>query len=680
MIKASARKPAPLLRIVETSAHCILGRDIVGRFETARQREWLVTNGIGGFAAGTVSGANTRRYHGVLVASFKPPVERTVLVSKINVTVHYLGERYELGADEYADGTLAPSGFQHIESFRLENGIPVWRFALADAVLEQRIFMASGRNVTYVGLRVIRASAPLGLELRPLCTYRDYHSHSRGARPFSVEAGSAECSIHAFDGARPIRLSISTGAFEAGPDWYWNFYHRVEAERDLDTLEDLFTPGRFTAQLEASQEVFFTASADTAAPPSGAAKLAELQQSTTDLLAAVPQGAPPWIRQLALATDQFLVKRGDCADSGASVIAGYPWFADWGRDTMIALPGLTSTLGRHGIAAEVLRTFARFVDRGMLPNRFPDGGEAPEYNTVDATLWFFQTIQEAMQASGDPSLGRDLYPTLIDIVRTHVAGTRYGICVDPADALLRAGEPGVQLTWMDAKVGDWVVTPRIGKPVEINALWLNALSITLSLAKQYKDPAGKQLCNELLTRGSASFAKFWNASSGYLYDVIDVDGGTARDASLRPNQLFAVSLPYSALQPAQMQAVVEVCARELLTSFGLRSLGRHDPAYAGHYRGDQRSRDGAYHQGTVWSWLLGPFVLAHFRVYRDAAAAQSFLEPIAHHLRDGCLGSISEIFDGEAPHGAKGCFAQAWSVAEVLRSWVILQNAVKTKD
>ena len=341
---------------------------------------------------------------------------------------------------------------------------------------------------------------------------------------------------------------------------------------------------------------------------------------------------------------------------------------------MIALPGLTSSLGRHDIAADVLRTFARFIDRGMLPNRFPDDGEAPEYNTVDATLWYFQAIREAIQASNDVGLGRVLYPVLLDIVRAHVAGTRYGIHLDPLDALLKAGEAGVQLTWMDAKVGDWVVTPRAGKPVEINALWLNALEFTHALAKECRDPAGKQLCGELLARGTASFAKFWNESAGCLFDVIDADGGSANDESLRPNQLFAVSLPYSPLNSSQQRAVVEVCARELLTSYGLRSLSRREAAYRGRHQGDQRSRDGAYHQGTVWSWLLGPFSLAHFKVFHDARAAQSFLEPMAEHLRDACLGSISEILDGDPPHDSNGCFAQAWSVAEVLRSWLYLER------
>jgi predicted glycogen debranching enzyme len=653
-----------------------IGRDVANNWETSSTREWLATNGLGGYAAGTVSGANTRRYHGILVASLKPPVERVVLVAKFELSVIYLGREYHLSANEFDGGVIEPRGFEHIESFTLQQGIPLWRFAIADALLEQRVFMAPGHNTTYVGLSVVRASAPLQVSLTPLCTYRDYHSHSRGRKPFVVTAGADYCSVQAFAGARPIRMSISQGRFDPAADWYWNFLHKEERERGLDPTEDLFKPGSFAAVLEQNQQAFFTATAEPDKTPAiGPDVLTAVIKMSADRVAPLPTTAPPWIQQLARATDQFIVTRDAGGQKGSSVIAGFPWFADWGRDTMIALPGLTSTLGRHDIAAQVLRTFAKFVDRGMLPNRFPDGAEAPEYNTVDATLWFFQAVSAAVTASGDTSLGPELYPVLIDIVRNHVAGTRYGIRVDPQDALLRAGKPGVQLTWMDAKVGDWVVTPRVGKPVEVNALWLNALHITLALAKQTRDAVGERLCAELLTLGTMSFAKFWNEPAGHLFDVIDVDGGASADSSLRPNQLFAVSLPYSALTAAQMKAVVTVCARELLTSYGLRSLSPSDRRYEGRYQGDPRSRDGAYHQGTVWAWLLGSFSLAHFRVYGDVQAAQAFLEPVGLHLRDACLGSVSEIFDGDAPHTARGCFAQAWSVAEILRSWMALETA-----
>ncbi len=659
---------------------CLLvGRDEACDWDSASRREWLVTNGLGGFAAGTVSGANTRRYHGLLVAALKPPVERFLLVSKIEVSVTYLGRLYELSANEFAGGVVAPQGFVHIESFRIEAGLPVWRYALADAILEQSIAMQPECNISTLRLRVLRASAPLQLSLIPLTIHRDYHAQNRGARPVSISADQRSCAV-AFDGARPIRLSVNQGEFIAEPDWYWNFWHRVESERGLDACEDLFKPGRFLAALEPHGELTLVASADPEAEsgadpgaPRVSAAEAAGQEPAADVVPVLPDSAPAWIRQLARAADQFIVRRGD-APAGRTLIAGYPWFADWGRDTMIALPGLTSALGRHAVAAEVLTTFARFVDRGMLPNRFPDAGEAPQYNSVDATLWFFQAIREAMEYARDESVGMHLYPTLIEIIRAHAEGTRYGIKVDPRDALLRAGEPGVQLTWMDAKIGGWVVTPRIGKPVEVNALWLNALEVAATLASRCGDEAGLRLCTDLKNRGSASFAKFWNAEGQCLFDVIDVAGGPHTDASIRPNQLFAVSLPYRTLTQTQMQAVVTVCARELLTSHGLRSLSRGHPDYQARYSGNPAQRDGAYHQGTVWSWLLGPFAMAHFNAFGDAAVALEFLEPMRLHLRDACVGSVSEIFDGDAPHVARGCFAQAWGVGETLHSWLYLDG------
>jgi predicted glycogen debranching enzyme len=380
------------------------------------------------------------------------------------------------------------------------------------------------------------------------------------------------------------------------------------------------------------------------------------------------------VRTLAVASDQFIVRRGAHGAGTSSVIAGYPWFADWGRDTMISLPGLTTVLGRFEIAADILRTYAAVVDRGMLPNRFPEAGEALEFNTADAALWLFQAVNEHVEATRDPDLLRDLFPILAAIIHAHAEGTRYGIRVDPDDGLLRAGEAGTQLTWMDAKNGDHVFTPRIGKPVEINALWLNALKVAGRLAARVRNTVEGRFCGALLERAEGGFPRFWNAARGCLYDIIEVDGGTTHDDSVRPNQLFAVSLPHCVLPPEQMRAVVDTCARDLLTSHGLRSLAPGDRAYLGHYRGDTWQRDAAYHQGTVWAWLLGPFARAHYRVYRDARLAQSFLAPIAQHLAAACLGSVSEIFDGAPPHIARGCFAQAWSVAEMLRSWAYLER------
>ena len=422
--------------------------------------------------------------------------------------------------------------------------------------------------------------------------------------------------------------------------------------------------------------MFLIATAENAAPAAGADVAKSIQDDSKILAARLPRNAPAWIRTLARATDQFIVRRGDTGAATASIIAGYPWFADWGRDTMISLPGLATALGRYDIAANIFKTYAEFVDRGMLPNRFPDGGEAPEYNTADATLWMFHALEDYLQAKPHPELLGQLFPTLVSIIHAHVDGTRYGIHVDEKDALLHVGEPGTQVTWMDAKQGDQVFTPRIGKPVEINALWLNALNVMVRAASRVHNATEKRFCESLLERGSRSFARFWNEDRHCLYDVIDVEGTAACDDKIRPNQILAVSLPYCALPPSQMRAVVERCGQDLLTSYGLRSLSAKDPGYLGTYAGDPWHRDAAYHMGTVWAWLLGPFARAHFRVYGDARLAQSLLEPIAQHLNAACLGSVSEIFDGDAPHSAKGCFAQAWSVAEILRSWIYLERKI----
>ena len=375
---------------------------------------------------------------------------------------------------------------------------------------------------------------------------------------------------------------------------------------------------------------------------------------------------PPWVQHLVLAADQFVVRRTLPGDiNGRTILAGYPWFSDWGRDTMISLPGLTLITGRHDVAKEILRTFSRFVNQGLLPNRFPDEGEAPEYNTADATLWYFDAIRAYHNATGDDALLRDLYGVLQEIIEWHVSGTRYNIHVDSADGLLYAGEPGVQLTWMDAKVDNWVVTPRIGKPVEINALWFNALRTMLDFARRLGEPVYRY--EALAEKVRAGFARFWNEAAGYCYDVIE--GPHGDDASLRPNQLLAVALTHTPLDARQQRAVLDACARQLLTPHGLRSLTPDDPAFVGRYAGNQGERDAAYHQGTAWSWLMGPFVRAHLRVFRDPALARSYLTPLIQHLADHGLGSISEIFDGDAPFTPRGCIAQAWAVAELLWAW-----------
>jgi predicted glycogen debranching enzyme len=661
----------------------LLGRDEVGGFENAIGREWLVTNGIGGYASSTIGLLNTRRYHGLLVASLRPPVERFVLVAKADTLVHYAGASTSLATNEYADGTIDPRGYAYLDSFHLEGQHPVWTWIVADAVLEQRLWMTHGRNTTYIQFRLVRASSPIELELRPLCTYRDYHSLRRGQAQVGVLATRDGLQV-SFADAKPYRIGVEGGHAAVAPDWYWNFKHREESARGLDELGDLFMPGIIHMTLSPGATSSVVMSVDTQPSTPATIALEQDLRRQSELCeipdaSSVRRGVRPLLeKQLILAADQFIVERdnADGAALGKTVVAGYPWFADWGRDTMIALPGLTLATGRSDICASVLRTFASFLDEGMLPNRFPDGGEKPEYNTADATMWFFVAVDEYLRATADVSLRKDLYPALKESVAWHLRGTRFGIEVDAKDALLRSGVPGVQLTWMDAKVGDWVVTPRVGKCVEINALWYNALHIMQGFATAEKDVDAQHLYSELIERVSENFnRRFWCVRENYLFDVIDGpegeldEFGRRCDATLRPNQLLALSLRHSLLTTVHARGVVDACAQRLWTPVGLRSLAADDSRFVPRYRGGQRERDGAYHQGTVWSWLLGPFALAHFRAYGDAGMAREYLVGVEAHLREACVGQVSEIFDGTAPFKAQGCVAQAWSVAEILRAW-----------
>ncbi len=649
------------------------GREICGNLATAETREWLCANGIGGFASGAVPGMLTRRYHGLLVAALKPPLGRTLLVAKLDEIVEWNGLRRPLFTNRWADGTVDPHGYREIERFRLDGSTPVWTYACADMLMEKRIWMEHGANTTYVRYRLLRSGGPVRLEMKALVNYRDYHSATRGnGWQMRVEPVPAGLRVTAFDGAQPFVL-LAEGA-EAHPAhaWYTGFDLAAERERGLDSCEDHLHAGSFRATLRPGDALTLVLSAEAAPSLNGEEAWQRRQRHEQELLASwrkaqpAARQAPAWIEQLVLAADQFVVRRPLADDpDGMSVIAGYHWFGDWGRDTMISLSGLAISTGRPEVAKRILTTFARFVDQGMLPNRFPDAGEEPEYNTVDATLWYFQAIRAYHAATADDALLQDLFPVLEEIIRWHRKGTRYGIGEDPTDGLLRSGEPGVQLTWMDAKIGDWVVTPRTGKPVEINTLWYNALCTMAAFAKRLGRPT--ELWDGLAARVRIGFDRFWDETGGYCYDVID--GPMGNDGALRPNQIFAVSLPESPLSPERQRLVVDVCARHLLTSFGLRSLAPGHPQYHGRYGGGPRERDAAYHQGPVWGWLLGPFALAHLRVCRDPEAAQAFLQPLAHHLADYGMGSIAEIFDGDPPFTPRGCIAQAWSVSETLRAW-----------
>jgi predicted glycogen debranching enzyme len=659
------------------------GREICGDLAAALRREWLVTNGLGGYASGTLAGINTRRYHGLLVAALTPPVERTVLVGGLVEWASYHGRRYALSTHEYSNGYVDQHGYRDLQSFALEGMLPVWTFALGGALIEKRLWMPEGANTTYISYRVLRAVRPIELDITPLITYRDFHTLTSGQGWWpEIEAESRGVVVHAFAGARPFWLRADGGRFMPSGVWYWDFHHREEAARGLDNRSDLYAPGTFSARLEPG--VTFTLMLTTEADPEmdSARALHAAQERQRALLArADAVNSHPAMQQLVLAADQFIVARSDngtnnqqLSSVGKTVIAGYHWFADWGRDTMIALPGLTLATGRAADAAGILRTFARYVADGLLPNNFPDSaGVIPGYNTADATLWYVQAIRAYHQATADDALIDELLPVLRDIADRHIAGTRYHIHVDPNDGLLYAGEPGVQLTWMDAKIGDWVITPRIGKPVEINALWYNLLRTLAEFLRQRNDLAADRY-DQLADQARDSFRqRFIRSDVEHLADV--VDGPDGDDWTLRPNQVFAAALAYPLLEGDAPKRVVDSTARALLTSYGLRSLDPDHLSYKGTYIGTPVERDSVYHQGPVWTWPLGAFVEAHYRVYGDKDAALALLLPFVDHLRDAGLGSISEILEGDPPHLPRGCIAQAWGVAEVLRVWRWLEDA-----
>ncbi len=651
------------------------GREICGDLGAAERREWLVTNGLGSYASGTVAGLLTRRYHGLLVAALTPPLGRTLLAAKLDEIAEYGGEAFPLATNRWSDGTVDPHGYRHIEHFRLEGITPVWRYACADALLEKWVWMGSGEHTTYIRYDLRRASGPVTLEIKALVNYRDFHGITRGnGWRMRIDPVPEGLRVAAFEAATPFYFLADRAEVLPAHEWFYGFTLARERERGLDDREDHLHAATFRARLGAGESLTILASTEAMRSLDGLAAFRRRGSDEDKVVKrwagaapAAAKRAPAWVRQLVLAADQFVVSRPLQNDpEGRSIIAGYHWFGDWGRDTMISLPGLTLATGRPEVARRILTTFARFVDRGMLPNRFPEAGEAPEYNTVDATLWYVEAIRAYHAAMGDDALLSKLFPALEEIIGWHRNGTRYGISEDPADGLLRSGEPGVQLTWMDAKVGDWVVTPRTGKAVEVNALWYNALRAMAGFARRLRRPA--EQWDRLAARARDGFERFWNQAAGYCYDVID--GPDGNEDALRPNQIFAVSLPESPLPPERQRQVVDACARHLLTSFGLRSLAPGHPHYHGRYSGGPEERDGAYHQGTVWGWLLGPFALAHLRVYGDPEAAQAFLLPMAQHLNDYGLGSIAEIFDAEPPFTPRGSIAQAWSVSETLRAWL----------
>ncbi len=658
------------------------GREVCGHPEQAEAKEWWLANGLGGYAAGTVAGSLTRRYHGLLIAPVNPPLGRILVVSKADETLIDGNHEWALFTNRWQGGTVDPKGYVHIESFHLDGRTPVWRYTSGDLCLEKRIWMEPRANTTYVAYRLEQAhigqTQGIKLRLRVLINARDHHVPMQSGG-FTPHISSENGQLHVVHSSWfSLYVKPQHGVIESASYWVDNLDLPVERERGLPDWDNHLCAGEARIDLIPGKwtGLVFSLNKDVSPDMEEAIGRSQADDARVIMLAEthVPEmrGAPEWVKQLVLSADSFIFSRPlpDLPD-GESIIAGYPWFGDWGRDTMIALPGLTLATGRYDTAKRILQTFARFINQGMLPNVFPGSGETPEYNTVDAALWYIEAWRTYVEATNDLSSLEQAFPVLREVMEWHMKGTRYHIRMDPRDSLLYAGEPGVQLTWMDAKVGDWVVTPRIGKPVEINALWFNAHLVMADFAGLLNLQATTYV--EAAEEIKRSFVKFIDRETGGLFDVIDSPGGN--DGSIRPNQIFAVSLHHSPLDRELQRNIVALCKRHLLCSFGLRSLSPSHKDYRPYYLGGVWERDGSYHQGPVWAWLLGHYALAEFKVHGDAEAAQALLDPIRHHLFDAGLGTISEIFDGAPPHIPRGCPSQAWSVACILDAWWRLERA-----
>ena len=635
-------------------------------FERGIEKEWLVTNGLGGFASGTIIGANARRYHGLLIAALCPPTRRVLLWAKLEERFVAQGETYNLAANQTRAG-VTDAGFWHLQRVVVDP-LPTFIYSFGDITLEKTVFMIHGQNTTVVRYRVKNGARRATLWLTPLVNCRDFHGNTYcGQVDFKVTPLADGITVRGLPDVSALRITSTAGEFYCRPDWYYGMFYAVEAERGLNPVEDHFMPGAFAVNLAPDEEKVFGVVGGI--DVEGVDPEAALARERERLAALVDRAGfdDALARRLVVSADAFIVRRE--STRAATVIAGYPWFTDWGRDAMIALPGLTLVTGRFAEAREILYTFARYARRGLIPNTFPDAGGEPWYNTADAPLWYFQAVHKYLAYTGDHDFVReDIFPVLQDILRHYIGGTDFNIRTDE-DGLIAAGSPGVQLTWMDAKVGDWVVTPRHGKPVEVQALWYNALCVFDRLATRYglHNPF-----RGLAERVRDSFKqKFWYNEGGYLYDVLG-EGGP--DPALRPNQILALSLAHPLLEPEEGRRVLQVVWRELYATYGLRSLAPGDPAYHGVYRGDVAARDAAYHQGTAWGWLIGPFVTAFRWVngYSEASRRQAaaFIAPFLVHLRDYGIGFIAEIFDGNEPVIPRGCPAQAWSTAELLRAYV----------
>ncbi len=643
-------------------------------------REWLVTNGLGGYASQTLLCAPTRRYHGMFVPDLPAPWGRTVIIPRLDEEAIVDGDSLLLSGVEFEDGRLQSDLVTVFDEFRREWQTPVWRCLFKGRTLEKRVIMPYGHNSVYVEYRLTEGE-PIRLQLRPFVTFRmlDAQLHEARQPPFPLTVLDGRYEMHFSEGAPSLKMCLRPhcGFFVADYRMSQGISYRVDRDRGSEHIENLASPGYFSADLCRNQPIAFVASTESW----------DLLEFTPDaileaearrlhkLLVDLPDWEQDDMEQsLTLAADQFIVSPGSRLEEQAlarasggearTVIAGYHWFTDWGRDTMISLEGLTLCTGRYREAQAILRTFANYIQDGLLPNLFPEGKRKALYHTVDATLWYFHALDRYHRVTGDNETLLALRPILESVIKHHVAGTHFGIGVDPQDGLLRAGAEGYQLTWMDAKVDGWVVTPRRGKPVEIQALWYNALRCMMRWTELAGEPTHEWEKMAATARHSFN-ERFWLIDGGYLFDVIDGEQGD--DASFRPNQIFAVALEYPILDEQRWGTVVDAVADKLLTPVGLRTLSRDHRDYKPMYFGDLRARDAAYHQGTVWAWLIGPFIDAWLKVHHDASQARGMLEGFKVHLLEEGIGTVSEIFDAEPPYHPRGCIAQAWSVAEVLR-------------
>lgn len=665
------------------------GGEIVADLGPRLSREWLVTNGLGGYAAGTVAGVVTRRYHGFLIAALGAPFGRVLLMPHLTEQLRLPdGRNVRFGDEERTGGLHGGEGGSYLTEFRLDLGLPIWRYTVEGVVLEKRVLLPHQQNTVHISYRLVDGPEPLRLKLLPTVHFRSHDAPVNAPLPvgyqLSVRGNHYELSPGPDLPSLRMMLYGERIAFTFEPKKLTQLLYRVEESRGYDSQGDLFSPGYFRVDLMHGRDASLLASTEPwetieAIRPEDAAQV-EMERRARLLAESHVIAREGMAGELVLAADQFIVRPAGRAEDAArlraagdevrTVIAGYHWFTDWGRDTMIGLEGLTLVTGREVEAGYILRTFAHYIRDGLIPNLFPEGQREGLYHTADATLWYFQALARYLAHTGDRATLQLLLPKLQEVIEHHLRGTRFGIGVDPEDGLLRQGAEGYPLTWMDAKMGDWVVTPRRGKAVEINALWYNALKLMGEWVSEVQGTAAAQGLCEAADRARKSFnRRFWYGEGGYLYDV--VDGPAGDDPACRPNQVLAFSLDYPVLDEVYWEPVLRVVHDRLLTPVGLRTLAPDHPDYKPQYDGDLRARDAAYHQGTVWAWLIGPFVDAWLRVHpEDRRGARALLAGFEKHLSEACIGTISELFDAEAPYAPRGTVAQAWSVAEVLRAFV----------